>query len=412
VSNPHDRQADRLPANFGHADAGAVLPGYVPGTVQVSVNLVSALSAPKEGLRRAVAPMHMSTLVATLARVPGIDSLHDGANCFSLVGDETSKLGVAPTREAPTLATAALLGASADLGQVLDHDHTARSCARYDLLGEHMVAIPPKQSLSAAHRFQMALGRFRAFGLEFAPKPEIPRFNLLPFSLPEKTGVGCDGWPVDAEINPNNATGWNKFRWLDVNDEVQPPPRGTSQQVCRGKAGSLVEPPLGLTVRRERQLDPACRGGKPDNPLLLLDTEAAGVVTHHAAFPMRCRTLLAFLLQGKGRFQRFRRLHPCRDYKLGRQVGMRLTQVGICRPMQRDAVLLATLPTQRGDGVKASARCRQRRGQDCILLSGQLKSNAHSALASKPAERKRKAGPPCAFLLALRGEVSNAWSLR
>jgi hypothetical protein len=64
-----------------------VLPGNIAGAVQVGVNLISARLAPKDGLRRPVPPMHMSTRVATLAGLPGIDSRHNGAYRLSRVGD-------------------------------------------------------------------------------------------------------------------------------------------------------------------------------------------------------------------------------------------------------------------------------------------------------------------------------------
>jgi hypothetical protein len=38
----HDRQVDRLPASFGLAEASKVFPGYVPGAVEVAVDLISA----------------------------------------------------------------------------------------------------------------------------------------------------------------------------------------------------------------------------------------------------------------------------------------------------------------------------------------------------------------------------------
>jgi hypothetical protein len=48
--------------------------------------------------------------------------------------------------------------------------------------------------------------------------------------------------------------------------------------------------------------------------------------------------------------------------------------------VQRDTVLLSAIPAQRSNGVEAFTRCRQRRGQDCILLGRDLKSDAQSAL--------------------------------
>jgi hypothetical protein len=111
---PHDRQADTLPTSFGLADAGKVF----PGCVQVGVNLTSARSAPKQGLRRTVAPMPVTTLAAILAGAPGIDGDHNGARRLSLVGERAAKPGIAPSVLPTTLAW--LLGAGADLGQVLE----------------------------------------------------------------------------------------------------------------------------------------------------------------------------------------------------------------------------------------------------------------------------------------------------
>jgi hypothetical protein len=113
---PHDRRVDGLPANIGLADAGMVFPGYVAGCVQVGIDLISALATPKEGLRRAITPMHVPTLAATLARVPGVDGLHDRAGCLSFVGDKASKLGIAPSVMPPSLASPPLLGACKPTG--------------------------------------------------------------------------------------------------------------------------------------------------------------------------------------------------------------------------------------------------------------------------------------------------------
>ncbi len=75
---------------------------------------------------------------------------------LSLVGDKTSKLGIAPSVMPTTLASPSLLGACADLGQVFDHDHAARPGTRNNLLGEYVVAIPAKPSLPAAHVLEMS----------------------------------------------------------------------------------------------------------------------------------------------------------------------------------------------------------------------------------------------------------------
>jgi hypothetical protein len=122
--------------------------------------------------------------------------------------------------------------------------------------------------------------------------------------------------------------------------------------------------------------------GLHDRADILLDAQAACVVTHHATSPVRRRNLFAFVLLRirKCRAQCFGRLHAGRNHQPGRQVRMRLAQVGVCRLMERNSVLLAPFPAQRSDSVKASTRRRQCRRQDRVLVGRQLKSNAHCAL--------------------------------
>src|SRR5579864_5107929 len=67
----HDRQVDRRPASFRLAEASKVFPGYVPGAVEVGVDLISARLAPEEGQCRAVAPMHMSALCCNVGWCTG-----------------------------------------------------------------------------------------------------------------------------------------------------------------------------------------------------------------------------------------------------------------------------------------------------------------------------------------------------
>jgi hypothetical protein len=186
---PHDRQADTLPTSFGLADAGKVFPGCVAGCVQVGVNLTSARSAPKQGLRRTVAPMPVTTLAAILAGAPGIDGDHNGARRLSLVGERAAKPGIAPSVLPTTLAW--LLGAGADLGQVLEPRSrwAAPRCRQF--AWRERGRNPRQPSPTTMQLFQMPLSRVRVLGSQFASELEIPLFNLLPFSPPKKSGSRC-----------------------------------------------------------------------------------------------------------------------------------------------------------------------------------------------------------------------------
>jgi hypothetical protein len=81
----HDRPVDARPTNSRHAAAGKVLPGHVPGTIQIGVQLETAFPADKSGLSLAVAAIHEATPRASLTGVAGIDPDNLAASLLSLV---------------------------------------------------------------------------------------------------------------------------------------------------------------------------------------------------------------------------------------------------------------------------------------------------------------------------------------
>jgi hypothetical protein len=63
--------------------------------------------------------------------------------------------------------------------------------------------------------------------------------------------------------------------------------------------------------------------------------------------------------------------------KLRLQIGIRFAQIGLCRPMQRDTVLLAASQPSTATASKRAHDANGGRSQDRILLGRQVKSDGY-----------------------------------
>jgi hypothetical protein len=95
--------------------------------------------------------------------------------------------------------------------------------------------------------------------------------NTANFSI-ARTTMAMPGGRASSPHPPPNSLGRENGRRLNlgiVNDGVQPPTRRAAQQVCCSEAAGLIEPFLGLTVRRKGQFYTTGDGGKPDDSFVL-----------------------------------------------------------------------------------------------------------------------------------------------
>jgi hypothetical protein len=98
----------------------------------------------------------------------------------------------------------------------------------------------------------MPLSRLRALGSEFAPEPEIPLFNLFPFSLPRKLGSHTRSIPTTRPHETNSGGLMSTTRCS----------HRTGVAASLHETIGAIEPPVGLTMCREGQFHPP-GGGKP-----------------------------------------------------------------------------------------------------------------------------------------------------
>ena len=126
LSFSHDRQADRLPADARLASFGKVLPCHIPSSVQIGVSLIPTLNTSEYRLSRSIPFVNMTALCAPLASMARINRNHLTTRLFRLVGQECSKLCVAPRVMSAPLFPPTLLSTATNVGEVFNDDHATR----------------------------------------------------------------------------------------------------------------------------------------------------------------------------------------------------------------------------------------------------------------------------------------------
>src|SRR6266545_1960156 len=108
-----------MPIEASYTGPDAVLLGDVDRPDEIGVQLVTARPANEARLAAPVVPRRVAAAGAPLARVPRIDPDDETAGRLGLVDQEGAQLGERPGVQTPPRRPPALLGARADVGQVL-----------------------------------------------------------------------------------------------------------------------------------------------------------------------------------------------------------------------------------------------------------------------------------------------------
>ena len=122
-------------------------------------------------------------------------------------------------------------GTTTDVGQVLNHNGTARGGILDNPLGENVVMVFSLAQQFPAHLLEMSLCRAGAFCLKVPTQAEDTTFLLFPSSLPQEVLVGGDSRAVQAQVNPNHLLRWSNGRVRKRENNVQGIPSFSVAQI-------------------------------------------------------------------------------------------------------------------------------------------------------------------------------------
>lgn len=180
---------------------------------------------------RSIFPADFSTYRTGLAGIGGINKNHWNTSQFCFVGDKGLKLCESPISESCTLAAGGL-NSRPDTTQVFQSDGPIRSVRRlHEGFGDAVVGVFLESSLLAGNLSELSGGCSSLLSLEVPPS-----MGMLPaLFFNGSAGVGfpfaIDGQIDDAEINAENVSGFNQFRFVHVADDGEIPLVANKHQI-------------------------------------------------------------------------------------------------------------------------------------------------------------------------------------
>lgn len=316
----------------------------------------------------------------SLGRVARVDTLNPASMRFRLAGQERPQLVERPGVQTAARFPAALFHAAADMSQVLNDDHGARLDGFNDTPTEHVVAIAAETVDLPGQFAEVPFGRAGAFRLKRTLQSEVPAVYFPPAFEAKEAVVGTDGGPAQAKVHADNSARRLEFHIRQGDDDVQPEPSLTEDQVGAVETDSLSQEGLGVWVDGEFELHPPLNAGEADCGCIPLGCVGTGIVPNRNQRSGWAGRFAALLFQGKGRSYRFRRPHTRRDNQLGREIREPLPKSVVGSMVQPDTVLLVGFPSGKADSVEAHGMLSHRLQKRGGLVGGRIETEPDRSL--------------------------------
>lgn len=179
----------------------------------------------------------MTTFRASLTRMARIDfgDLHTTLSGF--LSKKRVKLSKRPAMKPSfglnvlALFSASNLACAADMGQILNHESTARGGILNDSSTKYVVTVPVKTSLFSSQFLEMMFCRLASFGLKLTLEAKIPTVNLFPATVAKKLTSARNSRTVQAKVYPDNLITLGNIRLRDRDHNMQPVPTIADAQI-------------------------------------------------------------------------------------------------------------------------------------------------------------------------------------
>jgi len=279
-----------------------------------------------------------------------IDPDHRTTSFFGFVLNEGPDLVERPAMQATGLLSVSGLDPASDIGQVLKADGPTQRCGGDDLFRKDVVTVAPESSLCPSGLLEAALCRLRRLSLEGPALFETSGLIGPPTLLSQEVIVAGDSRLRETQIDPDYVVGRDAFGRRQRDDDVQPPDTITADQVSRRDFS--VNVPGGVSAHSEGNLLPTAGRRESRDTSYPIDLYSVDVVPRRTGERVRLANLSPLLLEGEHRPDRFRRLHPCLNVKIGHERRVLGLEQSIGRVVQCDPVFFAIFPTMSSYSVE------------------------------------------------------------
>jgi hypothetical protein len=158
---------------------------------------------------------------ARLARVTRVNLDDFNPACFGFVCQKAMELSKRP-RVHTALSFPFFVGDTLpNIGQVLNHNGTARRGVLNNALGEDMVVISSLPKQFTGELTQVAFCALCAFGLKLTTEAKDAAFLFLPSAISQEAVIGSHGGAIQPKINPDHIRGCINNLRREIHNDVE-----------------------------------------------------------------------------------------------------------------------------------------------------------------------------------------------
>lgn len=209
--------------------------------------------------------------------MPGVDACNRNALGLCLVAEKAQELGKRPGVYTSLPLTCAVGDTLADIGQVLQHEGTARRSRLDNPLGEHMIMVTTLPKQFARKVLQVPFSRLGAMLLQLATKTEETPLLLFPSSISQEVTIGGHSRTVQPKINANGLMIFLNDWLRDTHHNMQAVATLAIAQISTAwRAGEIGER---ILRNGNGQLYPSCGGRNAESPARPFGPVGTGIIT-------------------------------------------------------------------------------------------------------------------------------------
>jgi hypothetical protein len=290
-------------------------------------------------------------------------------------------------RKAPRMETALgfrvflHLGTCPNMGQILNHNGTAKGSVLHDTFGEDMIMVFALPKQFTTQLFEVSLCRFGAFGLQFPFDAKDPSLLLFPATFTQEVFVRGHCRAIESQVNTNHFMRGSNNRVRDAYHNMQGISTFAETQVSRTDLATDVP---GRVIRyREGEFNPPSDRGKATGHCVPFHPVRTSIITNWTDPSVRGAGFAFLLATIQGTLDSFRGFDTSGTHQLCRKIRI-LGAQGVIRSLMQ----FHPIGTRGGKplmchSIKALGMLLQRSLQDLGLLAIRLDMQDNRSVHAK-----------------------------
>ena len=338
----------------------------------------TAFTAEELGLGLTIAPVDVTTSVASLAGLSRVNGHHLAAESLGLVFKEAPQLAEAPGVKSATGFPMIDLNPVSDVREVFKHDSSPWLNIPDNRTGDNVVAIPSESLFTTSEASKVSFSTLRPIGLQVTSKAKHSLDNFLHMFVAMKTVIRTNSRSGHSQIHTDSFPVGDKLNVWQVNNYMKVKPIFAVNKVSR--SSRTADCIFGVLRECENNLCSALSGGKIHDAPLPIQREGMQVVTGWAKHRLGTSCFQPLLLSGNRRLHRFGSFLSGLNVKVRDEIREGYLAITIRQTVKAIGIAVVLFPSSTANGIKRLGELLHRFMQSVSLFFRRLEQYPYRSI--------------------------------